>query len=356
VLYKQDWDAVRQRYTAWLAGENDTPIVQVRAPKGPQTHGHTGWNFVHDTHNPELAFEAFDRYCRQTHFAGDAIPSLFVNLGPGIPAAYLGCPVDIRPDTVWFQDAGMTWEQILAARLDRNEKWWKYTLDVFRMAGQYAAGKFLVGMTDINAVLNIVGSLRGTLRLLADLVDEPEQVTKAADHALQLWLDCFDQLYAIAQQYQHGISNWMSIWGPGRFCDVQCDFSAMISPRMFEQFVVPHLRQQCRRLDWSIYHWDGPGQIPHLDLLLDIPELTGIQWVPGAGRPGTGSPQWFDLYKRIQARGKRLVLQGMAKIDVQRVVETFEPRGLLIEVGGCKSPEEADDLVHCVAGWAKHRS
>ena len=68
---------------------------------------------------------------------------------------------------------------------------------------------------------------------------------------------------------------------------------------------MPHLQEECRNLDWSIYHWDGPGQIPHLDLLLDIPELTGIQWVPGAGKPGTGSPKWFDLYRRIQARGKR---------------------------------------------------
>jgi hypothetical protein len=356
LLYKQDWDRVQQRYRAWLAGENDLPILQVKAPKGSQTHEFTNWNLVHNMDHPERAFEHYEQFCRETYFAAEAIPSLFMNLGPGVPAAYLGCPADIRPDTVWFQDAGMTWEQILAARLDPNEKWWKYTLDIFRMAGRYAPGKFLVGMTDINAVMNIVGSLRGTLRLLQDLVDEPQQVARAADHVLGIWLDCYDQLYAITQQYQQGISNWMSIWGPGRFCDVQCDFSAMISPKMFEQFVLPHLQEQCRRLDWSIYHWDGPGQIPHLDLLLDIPELTGIQWVPGAGNPGTGSPKWFDLYRRIQARSKRLVLQGMDKADVQRVVEAFEPAGLLIEVSGCQSPQEADDLVRCVATWAKRRS
>lgn len=354
MLYRPDWDKVQQRWQAWLAGQNDSPIVQVKAPlKVPATHGWNGWNFVHDMAHPERAFEAFDRYCQQVHFGGDEFPNVFLNLGPGIPAAYLGCQVDIRPDTVWFEDAEMSWEQILATRLDANEKWWKYTLDIFRMAGQYARDKFVVGMTDLNGVMNIVGSLRGTQRLLLDVIEEPEQVREAAVHVNRIWLDCYDQLYAITQQYQCGISNWMNIWGPGRFSDVQCDFAALISPGMFERFVLPEIQDECRRLDWSIFHLDGPGQIPHLDMLLDIPELTGIQWIPGAGKPQTGSPEWFDMYKRIQARGKLLVLQGMNKADVQRVVQEFDPRGLLISVLGCKTPQEADDMAESVRRWTK---
>jgi len=352
MLYRPDWDKVQQRYQAWLAGQNDLPIVQVKAPKTvPQTHGFAGWNFVHDMARPQRVFEAYERFCQQTHFAGDAFPNLWVNLGPGIPAAYLGCPVDIRPDTVWFEDAGMSWEQILATRLDENEKWWKYTLDIYRMAGDFARGRYLVSATDINAVMNILGSLRGTQRLLVDCIEEPEQVKTASRHIQRVWQQCYDRIYALTQQFQQGIGNWMNIWGPGRFGDVQCDFSAMISPAMFEEFVLPHLQEECRNLDWSIYHWDGPGQIGHLDLLLDIPELTGIQWVPGAGKPGTGSPQWFELYRKIQARGKLLVLQGMDAADVQRVVETLSPKGLLIEVVRVGTPKEADDIVRCVHRW-----
>ncbi len=354
MLYKPEWEKVRQRYAAWLAGENETAILQARAPKQvPQTYGFTGWDFVQNVAHPERAFEAFERYCQQTHFAADSLPNLFVNLGPGIPAGYLGCTVDVQPDTVWFEDAGMSWDEILATRLDENETWWKYTLDIYRMVGSFAKDKYLVAATDLNGVMNILGSLRGTQRLLMDVLEEPQQVKRASEHIRQVWQQCYDRTYSIVHEFQQGFGNWMNIWGPGRFSDVQCDFSAMISPAMFEEFVVPHVAEQCRALDWSIFHWDGPGQIPHLDLLLDIPELDGIQWVPGAGKPGTGSPQWFDLYERIQARGKRLVLQGMDKADVQRVVETFDPRGLLISVGECKTPQEADDLARCVEQWSR---
>ena len=94
----------------------------------------------------------------------------------------------------------------------------------------------------------------------------------------------------------------MDVWLPGKGSDVQSDFSAMISPIMLAEFVLSHLQEQCRRLEYSIYHLDGPGQILHLDYLLEIPELNGIQWVPGAGQPGTGSSKCFPLYQRIQQR------------------------------------------------------
>ena len=50
----------------------------------------------------------------------------------------------------------------------------------------------------------------------------------------------------------------------------------------------------------SIYHLDGPGEIPHLDMLLDIPRLNGIQWVAGAGKAALTDPCWFDMYKKMQ--------------------------------------------------------
>ena len=47
----------------------------------------------------------------------------------------------------------------------------------------------------------------------------------------------------------------------------------------------PELAASCRRLKNAFYHLDGLGQLPHLKSLLSIPELKGIQWVPGDGQP-----------------------------------------------------------------------
>ena len=84
------------------------------------------------------------------------------------------------------------------------------------------------------------------------------------------------------------------------------DSAAMFSPAMFQRFVVPALREQCRYLDYSMYHLDGNEQFGHLDALLEIEELDAIEWTPNANLPLGGDPQWYDLYRRILAAGKSL--------------------------------------------------
>ena len=61
------------------------------------------------------------------------------------------------------------------------------------------------------------------------------------------------------------------------------DFSAMISPDMYRQFMVPVLNAMCPRFDHCMYHWDGPGAVEHLDAMLTVSDLDMIQWTPGAG-------------------------------------------------------------------------
>jgi 5-methyltetrahydrofolate--homocysteine methyltransferase len=94
----------------------------------------------------------------------------------------------------------------------------------------------------------------------------------------------------------------------------QCDFSAMISPAMFADFMMPVLKEMTARVDHCIYHWDGPGAIPHHDLLLSLPDLDVLQWTPGAGAALTTDPCWWPLYhKTIDAEKK--VMIGIEGID-----------------------------------------
>lgn len=107
-------------------------------------------------------------------------------------------------------------------------------------------------------------------------------------------------------------TSWMSILSPDSYYPSQCDFSAMISPGMFEAFVLPYLAREMALFRKGLYHLDGPGELAHLDLLCTIPNLHAIQWVPG---PAIGflDDVSFALYRRIIEKGKKVVLSGFAK-------------------------------------------
>jgi len=357
MIYKKDWDQARERWRAWWAGELlDRVVLQVTAPR-KGTSGRHKWNWLNSFNHrrqPEAAREEFEQYCSNTFFGGESFPNLWINLGPGITAAYLGCTPQANAETIWFNPPPqeMTWEEVPALGLDPENYWWKITRELTELAVQWAGNKFFAGMTDLNSVQDILCHLLGTQRMLYGLIDHPDEFKQACNLVNDIWLACYDGLIGILQPRMQGSSNWMNIWFPGRGGDVQCDFSAMISPQMFEEFILPHLQVQCRRLEQTIYHMDGPGQIPHLEILLDIPELDGIQWVPGAGNPPVGSSGWFPMYRRIQQRGKKLVLQGMDKSEVETVLSSISSRGLLIETT-CDSEDEARELIKKCQAWTR---
>ena len=86
---------------------------------------------------------------------------------------------------------------------------------------------------------------------------------------------------------------------------LQSDFSYMIGPEMFDTFVAPELASSAARITNAVYHMDGIGQIPHLDSLLAIDGIRGIQWQPGAGEPE--KQNWDEILSRILASGKKLI-------------------------------------------------
>lgn len=355
IAYKPDWKLMETRMRAWWAGEwMDRPIMQVYAPKAGCEPPHwSTWSLIQDVERPEPAIDGFDALASQTFYGGEAFPNLWVNLGPGIPAAYLGREPRITENTVWFEsDEVMPWHEILNLELRDDDKWWSITRRLTALAAEKGRDKFFVSITDLNGVHNILGFLRGTQQLLIDCIDDPALVRRASALITDIWLACYDTLLSITQRDQEGCSSWMGIWFPGVGSDVQCDFAAMLSPTMFERLVLPDLRRQCQHMEQSIFHWDGPGQIPHLDHLLSIPELDGIQWVPGDGNPDCGSPRWFPLYQRILDSGKRLVLQTIKPEAVRGVIEAVGHEGLLITTR-CDNEQEAQDLIAQSIIWSK---
>lgn len=358
LVYKEDWGEATAALDAWWNGEElPRPVVQVTAPRPEPVHDVSPppepTCLEEQWLDPDVVIGRAVHWMARTYYGGESYPHLWVNIGPGIAASYMGSDVTFAKDTVWFgREHTMDWEQVLAIRYDPENYWWKATKRLVSEAARRNNGRYIVGTTDLGGVTDILASLRGTLNLLTDLVDHPEEVKAASDIITDLWHRYYEELNDLILTAQEGTSAWMGIWCRGRWYPLQCDFSYMISPAMFEEFVLPWLAEQCRRLDHAIYHWDGPGQIPHLDLLLSIPELDGIQWTPGAGNPGLGDERWFPLYKRILDAGKRLVLLGMSADEIRAFLKEFPCRGVLISTWA-RTPQEANALLIEIESWSR---
>ena len=351
--FKPDWAEARERFTAWWAGSsidrvalhvtadipNDSP--RPPSPADPQAM----WI------DAEYRVSAAEHRMQSTYYGGEAFPYFDPNIGPGSLALYIGSPPRFAPDTVWYEPIADSVCSLPELRFDPANEWWQATVRLVEEGMRRGEGRYLTSFPDLVENLDIAASLVGSQQILYDLADSPEEVVRLITRVNELYFECYDRLYSVLDGDRHGSCfSAFSIWGEGRVAKVQCDACAMISPDMFEYIVVPALREQVRRLDYSVYHLDGPDAIKHLDALLRIPELNAIQWTPGWSAAGVGSEQWWPMYRKVRDSGKGLLLLGTAYDEVEPLARKLGSDGVLI---GTHAPsvEAANELLSSARKW-----
>lgn len=292
----------------------------------------------------------------RTYYAGDAFPYLDTHIGPGTLSLYLGSQPEFHDNTVWYHKCVSDIPSAVPPTFSEHNAYWQASLKMAREGMDRLRGRALVSFPDLIENLDTISSLWGNRELLMTLVDYPEKVHEFQRAILPLYIEHHRRLYEIIKDEVGGSCfSAFQIYGKGRIAKLQCDMSAMISPAMFEEFVSPYLAEQCRQLDHTVYHWDGPCALQHEGPLLAIKELEAIQWTPGAGQPPTGDKKWYPLYHRVRKAGKPLMMLNVTADEAQALVEEFGPEGLDLVVS-VKSEEEADDLVRQSFNWRKRKT
>jgi hypothetical protein len=321
---EHDWERIRRDWTAWWNHDNDRPMVVVNALEfhgGDKfcVQGFGDWDVGLEKFTNEPVLDYHQKILEAEVFYGDSWPRWWPNFGPGIMAGFTGAQVHNDANTVWFESPAARLDEI-HLRYDPNNFWWRWVREITSAAVRCWGDQVTVAHTDLGGNMDIVASMRGTQNLLMDLYDAPQEVDRLVSETTRLWLQYYDELYNVIRPAGNGTASWAPLWCPERYYMLQSDFAYMISPTMFERFVRPDLEACCNNLEYGFYHLDGKGQIPHLDMLLGLKNLRGIQWIPGDGQPPAS--EWLPLLIKIRDAGKLCQIYSSPKetLDVIRAL------------------------------------
>jgi len=300
---------LRETYDKWWRGELGRPIVPITLREGEPVKAlplrfETAWD---ESVSVRDIVQQHDRYLSSLRWFGEAFPALKTEaFGPGTMAAFLGCRPIGKKDTVWFEPPRRDIPiEELHFETVTDSPHLRRVLDLYDAAMEKWRGSVVVGMVDMGGILDVLSSFRGAENLLMDLYDSPDEVLRCVWELQKCWFDYYDMINSIMGDGAQGYTQWFPLYGEKPGYILQSDFSYMISPEMFDVFVAPELKSGAERLHNAVYHLDGMGEIPHLDSILAIDGIKGVQWVPGAGAPE--NMNWDDLLKKILSSGKKLI-------------------------------------------------
>lgn len=343
---KEDWPQAQQRYEAWWQGEVlDRICIAVHAPKYPLPEPTIApQDLAANWIDPDTVMRRQREVLAATYYGGDAFPILRPVSGGmvAVLAAFLGAPLHILNRQTTYTDPIIAdWEQRPTLGFAADNPWWQVVRRLLEAGAAEAPGLGYVSIPDLNGPGEILARLRGTAPLAVDLIDRPDEVLAAMPEINQAWYRYWQACNGVIHRHVGGYVFWMGLWSELPATDLQTDFSIMISKTMFDRFFLPFVEEQTHLVQRTVYHLDGPGAVRHLESLLDLPHLSAIQWVPGAGAPPMS--RWLPLLHRIQARGKSLCL-NCEPWEVEILAAELEPEGLFLSTNA-GSAEEADNLV-----------
>ncbi|HVM62645.1 MAG TPA: hypothetical protein VMV72_17420 [Verrucomicrobiae bacterium] len=338
-MWKDNWGQTQQRFVDWW-NRRGLLIGMWGAPEtGRAVHEQVAAPVIPDSLRERYgnaAFRAAENHYRLSRsvFPLDVLPTATTDLGPGSLALFLGAKPEFAADTVWFHpcwESETETERLPELRFDPGHPWWRITEDILRRCVERSRGKYIVGCPDLIENMDVLSSLRGAQTLLMDMVERPDWVERKIREINDVWFAVYQRIYDLIR-LDDGSSAFGAfyLWGPGKVAKVQCDASAMFSPKMYKRFVVPSLTAQCQWLDHSLYHLDGTQAMVHLDALLEIEPLDAIEWTPQAGIETGGHKRWYELYRRILAAGKSVQVVNVEPDEVNPLLDAIGTKGVYI--------------------------
>ena len=328
MLGVQDWERVKQRYREYWAMENETPLFRMSARR-EQRHEEE------ETVSLETAWLDNEYQIRQARrdmenriYGGEGFPILCADFGPDIFGAVLGDDIEFGWDTSWAKHlfAGKDWSSV-DLKFDERNLWWKRVEQRIRDFIADANGDYLVGFPDWHGSCDALVSLFGPEEVALALYDCPEEVKRLNKQIAAAFREIMQRSYALLKDRQEGTTHWIGLWNDGLWYTTSCDFNILLSGEMLEEFVIPPLEEDLAFLQSSTYHLDGSKAFRHLDRLLELPNLHGIQLVYGAGEPP--ALHWLPELKRIQAAGKGIHLV-CTTTELDTILEELKPQGLFL--------------------------
>ncbi len=319
IFDKNDWERIKNTYCGWWERKLERPLFNLsfygcepdmKRPEGIITEN------LHALASdpPELVAEKYDYIMRTRRYAVDGYPGYWFYFGPIFGVEFYGARAYVAPDTTWYKPDRFEPIEKLCPAIDSGSIFLPRLRELSRAFSE-RFGSSVAASAPPRFSFDYLCLFLNSEDMAYALYDSPDEVKRCLREFMDVDIGLREELGEYIKEAP-GFTTWGGIFAPEPWDGTQCDYSALISPAHFREFVLPVLERSINHSPkYNYYHLDGPGELCHLDMILGIENLKCMQWVPA---PNDGDQRkWGWLFRRFSDAGKNIwYCGGLDNLDL----------------------------------------
>lgn len=214
--------------------------------------------------------------------------------------------------------------------------WVRKLLEFIPALEQRSAGRYPVGLTLMRGISDLLSALYGGEGFIFAMLERPAEVHDAVARLADHWIAFGRCLRDRLPECHGGTGSYLYGWMPGRNIWMQEDASALLSPALYEEFILPADVRIAGAFETPIVHLH-PARFVPVERLLDT-RVGAIELHVDLGGPTVRD--LLPLHRRILERKPLLVFGALSAADVRLLIDSLPVRGLAIEAV-VANPEDA---------------
>lgn len=342
--YCPDFAERASRHEAWWRCQNTSPLFLA---KGLSSEEAKRSRCFEKLANPAewLADKLLDLH--DTHFLFDSLPFIQLDLGGSMLAGMLGAKIHYDDDHAWITSLFSEWGDQPEWQLDQKSETTRLLNHLTDALLPELTGKAMLMSPNLGGGADALMNLMSAEMVCQSLIDHPDEVHTALEGINAVWRDVYSKLTWAVIRNKVGMIHWCELWSNTPYLILECELAALVSSKHFHQFLIPDILRQAESVDRTIFHVCGEESFRHIDALLNLPQVSAIQYVPG--RNNRAIHKIHELQK-IQKHGLPLQISVMPD-EPAELLKELEPAGLAFLILDALPMDRLQPFVKTAAVW-----
>lgn len=236
-------------------------------------------------------------------------------------------------------------------KFDEHSPWIAKTVEFLTQMAEKSQGRWPLATTRMRGISDLLSALYGGTDIVFAMMEKPAEIQAVCEQLTTFWIEYGKLQLAHIPLFHGGVGSfYYYLWAPAGTIWHQEDAAALLSPKLFRQFIEPCDRRITESFATCIMHQHSTGYVP-IDAYLSM-NFAALELHIDEGGPS--AEELYATHRKILEHKPLIIWGNLPEQDLDWIFQKLPPQGLGV-ITVVEAPEEAAKIWERYIGLQDYR-